>query len=126
MTFPNNNRNFQTYLKNRSMSSFFLSPTTVEQVAGIIKKFDLKKALGPNSIPSNILTTTLLDISAVLADLFNLSFSTGRFPSLLKLVKVIPIFKNKGSQMEVSNYRPISLLSNIDKILEKVNKMIFK
>ena len=108
------------------MSSFFLSPTTVEQVAGIIKKFDLKKALGPNSIPSNILTTTLLDISAVLADLFNLSFSTGRFPSLLKLVKVIPIFKNKGSQMEVSNYRPISLLSNIDKILEKVNKMIFK
>ena len=48
---------------------------------------------------------------------FNLSFELGKFPSLLKLVKVIPIFKNKNS---THNYRPISLLSNIDKILEKI------
>ena len=44
----------------------------------------------------------------------------GIFLTLLKTSKVIPIFKNKGSPMNVSNYRPISLLSNIEKIYEKV------
>ena len=51
---------------------------------------------------------------------FNLSFQTGKFPSNLKLAKVIPILKNKGSSNDVSNYRLISLLSNIDKIFEKL------
>ena len=47
------------------------------------------------------------------------TFSTGIFPIILKTAKVIPIHK-KDSRLEVSNYRPISLLSNIDKILEKL------
>ena len=47
------------------------------------------------------------------------SFEAGIFPSVLKISKVIPIFKNKGSPLEVCNYQPISLLSNIEKIYEK-------
>ena len=43
----------------------------------------------------------------------------GTHPKLLKSAKVIPIFK-KGSKLETSNYRPISLLSNLNKILEKL------
>ena len=58
-------------------------------------------------------------ISKHLATICNLSFSTGIFPTILKTVKVIPIHK-KDSKLEVSNYRPISLLSNIDKIFEKL------
>ena len=54
-----------------------------------------------------------------MADLFNLSFITGVFPSVLKTAKVVPDFK-KDSKLDYSNYRPISLLSNIKKILEKV------
>ena len=54
-----------------------------------------------------------------LATICNLSFSTGVFPAILKTAKVIPI-RRKNSKLEVSNYRPISLLSNIDKILEKL------
>ena len=53
-----------------------------------------------------------------MADFFNLSFKTGVFSSVLKTAKVIPIFK-KDSKLNYSNYRPISLLSNIEKILEK-------
>ena len=54
-----------------------------------------------------------------LATICNLSFSTGVFPAILKTAKVIPIRK-KNSKLEVSNYRPISLLCNIDKFFEKL------
>ena len=43
---------------------------------------------------------------------------TGIFPSVLKIAKVVPVFK-KDSKLDYSNYRSISLLSNIEKILEK-------
>ena len=43
----------------------------------------------------------------------------GVFPSVLKTAKVVPIFK-KDSKLNYSNYRPISLLSNIEKILAKL------
>ena len=59
------------------------------------------------------------DISLQLADLFNLSFSSGSFPSILKTAKVVPVFK-KDSKLDCCNYRPISHLSNVEKILEKL------
>ncbi|MEO2220738.1 MAG: reverse transcriptase family protein, partial [Nitrosopumilus sp.] len=54
-----------------------------------------------------------------LAHIINMSFTTGKFPDLLKIVKVIPIHKG-GSSQDVNNYRPISLLSIFDKIIEKL------
>ena len=49
---------------------------------------------------------------------------TGVFPSLLKIAKVVPVFKN-DSKLDYSNYCPIFLLSNIEKILEKpINKRL--
>ena len=59
------------------------------------------------------------DISKPLSKIFNLSMKTGTHPDCLKLAMVIPIHK-KGSKLEVGNYRPISLLSNINKLLEKI------
>ena len=59
------------------------------------------------------------EISVILANLFNLSFSTGVFPDILKYSSVLPLFK-KGSKLDCGNYRPISLLSNISKLLEKL------
>ena len=46
-------------------------------------------------------------------------FFPGVFPSALKIAKVVPIHK-KDSKLDFSNYQPISLLSNLDKILEKI------
>ena len=54
-----------------------------------------------------------------MSKIFNLSRRTGIHPEILKISKTIPIFK-KGSRLLVSNYRPISLLSNLNKILEKI------
>ena len=59
------------------------------------------------------------EISSPLSKIFNIAVTTGSHPSKLKLVNVIPIFK-KGSRLLISNYRPISLLSNLNKIFEKI------
>ena len=54
-----------------------------------------------------------------LYNIINVSFNTGVFPSLLKIVKVIPIHKG-GSTQEMNNYRPISLLFIFDKIMRNL------
>ena len=51
--------------------------------------------------------------------LINLTFSEGKFSSILNVGKIFPVHK-KGCKTEVTNYRPISLLSNISKIIEKI------
>ena len=76
------------------------------------------KASGPNSIPYRVLFLLKNDILKQLADLFNLYFMVGVFPSVLKTAEVNIVFK-KDSKLDYSNYRPTSLLSNTEKILEK-------
>ena len=110
---------FSNFLKNRSDDSFFLSPTDKYEIINIISSLDPIKSTGPNSIPTKILKLLKNDISAQLSDIFNVSFSTGVFPTMLKIAKVVPIHK-KQSKLAYSNYRPISLLSNLEKILEKL------
>ena len=61
----------------------FLQPTDKEEIANIIS----------SSIPYRILFLLKNEISKQLADLFNLSFMTGVFPSVLKTAKVVPVFK---------------------------------
>ena len=77
------------------------------------------KVVGPNSITTKILKLLINDVSSQLTELFNLSFPRGVFPLVLKTSKVIPVYK-KDSKLKCSNYRPISLLSNIDKVLERL------
>ena len=57
--------------------------------------------------------------SSQLTELFNLSFSRGVFPLILK-PSTVKTVRKKDSELKCSNYRPISLLSNIDKVLERL------
>ena len=59
------------------------------------------------------------EISVPLSTLTNLSFNTGIFPSSLKLASAMPIFK-KADQQDCNNYKPISILSNISKLIRKL------
>ena len=101
------------------LGQFFLSTTDKEEIKLICSSLDISKATGPYSIPTKVLKLIKNSISDQLANLFNLSFTTGSFPTLLKTANVIPIHK-KESKLDYTNYRPISLLSNLDKILEKL------
>ena len=111
-------KHFSDYLSNESDSAIFLQPIGKEEIANIISSLNSSKAFGPNSISYRILVLLKNEISKQLADLFNLSLMTGVFPSVLKTAKLIPVFK-KDSKLDYSNYRPIFLLSNIEKKLEK-------
>ena len=116
---PNLNKHFSSFLENPVGNTIFLSPTNPEEVFKCISALDLKKSTGPFSIPSKILSLLKNIISVPLSEIINLSFSSGLYPADLKIAKVIPVFK-KGSLLNCSNYRPISLLSNINKIFEKL------
>ena len=107
-------KHFSNYLSNETISTLFLQPTDREEIANITTSLNSNKASGSNSIPYRILFLLKNEISKQLADLFNLSFMTGVFPSVLKIAKVVPVFK-KDSKLDYSNYHPISLLSNIEK-----------
>ena len=60
------------------------------------------------------------DISLLMTNFFNVSVSTGVFLSGLKIAKIIPNHK-KESLLKCTNYRPISLQLNLDKIVEKLS-----
>ena len=112
-------KHYTDYLSYSNTNTFFLTPTDKNEISLIISSLDSHKSSGPNSIPVKILKLLKNDISQQLSDIFNMSFSTGQFPSVLKIAKVIPIHK-KQSRVDYTNYRPISLLSNIEKIIEKL------
>ena len=112
-------KNYIDYLSYINTSTFFSTLTDKNEMSLIISSLDSHKSSGPNSIPVKILKPLKNDISQQLSDIFNISFLTGQFPSALKITKVIPYTK-KQSKVDYANYRPISLLSNIEKIIEKL------
>jgi hypothetical protein len=99
-----------------SLNSIYLSDV---EVYSILKKLNTKKATGPDNISNHILKECAISLSFPLQQLFNLSFSTGQFPTCWKMSHTCPIYKASEKHIK-TNYRPISLLSNISKIIEIV------
>ena len=113
------NKSFDEFFQNTKQNSFFLRPTSLDEITNLILSLNESKSVGSDGLPTKILKLLKNDISLQLTNIFNLSFSTGVFPSGLKITKFLPIHK-KESKSKCSNYKPISLLSNLDKILEKL------
>ena len=108
----------EKYLKNRNQLNFLIAHISNEEVLDIISQLEIKST-GPQSIPIKLLKIIPDLILVPLCKIINHSFITGVFPEVLKICKVIPIHKG-GSTEELNNYRPISLLSIFDKIIEKL------
>ena len=89
------------YLPPLNIESFFITPTDSTEVSNIISSLNHDKSDGPNSIPIKILKLLNKDISDQLAILFDQSFSSGIFPSILETHKIIPIYIQKRFQIRM-------------------------
>ena len=91
-------------------------------VCDILKSLDVSKATGPDGISARMLKETALSSASSLTRLLRKSFEIGKIPKSWKIANVLPLHK-KGDRTCFSNYRPISLLSVVSKVYEK---LIFK
>ena len=114
------NTDFKKYLSERVESNFVMHSADSEEILRIILSLNNSKASGPNSIPTEILKLLGPNFCFPLREIINISFATGVYPERLKLAEIVAVFKQKGDPRHVNNYRPISLLSNINKIFEKL------
>lgn len=100
-------------------NSLVLLPTDEAEVKEIILGLRSDAAVGWDKISSKLLKSCLPTLTPVITHICNVSLSTGCFPKTFKKAIVHPIFKS-GDKHNIINYRPISVLSVMSKVLEKI------
>lgn len=116
---PLSNRHFSEYLRGNYEKSFFFDPVSPTEIEREILSIPLNKAHGLYSCLNRMLRSARYILSNPLAKLMNLSVTSGKYPSKLKHAKVSPVYKD-DDETDPANYRPISLLSNYNRIFEKI------
>ena len=99
---------------------------TPQMVKNVMMNLDLSKASGSDCIPVVVLKNCEPDPSYILAKLFNMYLKESFFPECWKVSLVVPVFKNVWERSTAKSYCPVSLLSTVSKIFEKIeNNRIF-
>ena len=102
-----------------NLNNLEFNDTTPTLICDILKSMHPKNSMDSDGLSCNLLKQIKNEISLPIAHIFNLSIRQGCFPEKLKKSRTVPIFKS-GDQYSTDNYRPISLLSQLSKILEKI------
>ena len=92
---------------------------TENEVEDILKILDTSKAIGPDLLNPRLLKEAASILKYPLCTLFNLSLTLSTFPSEWKYANVTPVFK-KDCPSNLKNYRPISLISILAKVMERL------
>ena len=109
--------------------SFFPSRTNLKlhnisvtpwMVKKVITNLDLSKASSPDCIPVVVLRSCEPELSYILVELFNMCLKESCFPDCWKVSSVVPVFNNVGGKSTAKNYCPVSLLSLVSKVFEKL------
>ena len=100
-------------------SSFSLVKVTTEKVTKMLQELNVKKATGLDGISARLLRDAAVVIAPYATHIINLSLDQGKVPTDFKNARVTPIHK-KGSKSDPSNYRPVSILNVISKVVEKI------
>ena len=93
---------------------------TLKMLRKIVMNLDLSKASGPDCILVVVLKNCEPEFSYILAELFNKCLKRCCLPYCWKVLSVVPVFKNVGERSTAKNYRPVSLLSLVSKVFEKL------
>ena len=116
---PDVNTNYDNEINSpETVTSLAEFEICVDEVNECLSNLDTSKACGPDGIPARLLKECSQQIAPSLCALFNTSLGHGRLPSEWKSADVSPIHK-KDSKELAENYRPISLLPIIGKIIER-------
>ena len=86
----------------------------------VITNLDSSKASGIDCIPVVVLKNCEPEVLCILAELFSMCLKESCFPDCLKISSVVPVFKNVGERSNAKNYHPVSLLSMVSKVFEKL------
>jgi len=116
---PNSHKNFSAYLPKANDNTMFLHPTDPTEILKLINGLSPKLSAGEDGISNKFLKLIANSIIQPLNIVFNRSLQEGSFPDNMKMAEVNPIFKNNDRHL-LANYRPISLLPVVSKILEKI------
>ena len=108
-------KNKHASISDSSICDLIISP---EDVLVVLLNLDIHKAVGQDQIPPRLLKECAHQIAPSLSLLFNRSLSEGSLPDEWKLANIVPVHK-KGEKTDVVNYRPISLLCIVSKVLER-------
>lgn len=116
---PNCNINLSDAQRNRTSSvSIYYQKATPDKISKVIKQLNDHKAPGLDGVRVIDIKKVTNNIASAICNLINTAIKTGQYPDGLKIGCIRPVFK-KGKRENASDYRPITLLSSIDKIIEK-------
>ena len=104
-------------ISNLKLHNISITPKMVKKV---ITNLDSSKASGPDCIPVVVRKKCEPELSYILAKLFNKCLKESCFPDCWKVSSMVSVFKNVGERSTAKNYRPVSLLSVVSKVFEKL------
>jgi hypothetical protein len=119
ITNDNPSIKFSHYMDDNINDSIFLDPVTELEILNVVDSCKRKTSKDYDDISMASVKDVMSNVIKPLLYIFNLSFASGIFPDKMKITKVIPIFK-AGDKQTFSNYRPVSLLPQFSKLLEKL------
>lgn len=121
----NDDQNKYLNTLSRQPQSFTLLDTDLNEVQSLIANLKVNSAPGWDNISTTYLKYVSYEVTPIITHLTNLCFKTGIFPNSLKRSIITPVFKS-GERHDINNYRPISVLPALSKILEKIlnNRLI--
>ena len=113
------NMHFSTFLPPKTKLAFKFHAVCEEDIKKAIDNLKPKNSAGYDGLSSNLVKKLKLALIGPITIILNQTLTKGIFPTLLKIAKVIPLFKAENEHL-FNNYRPISLLPTISKIFEKI------
>ena len=114
-----NNACIYDYMGSKNCNSMFLQEVTTQELGTIVNKLKNKTSFGVDGVNMSVVKNSYHVTADPLTFICNLALTSGVFPDKMKIAKVIPVFKS-GDKKVYTNYKPVSLLPQFSKVLEKV------
>ena len=113
------NKDIYSYLGETNDKTMYLSPANKQEIIHTVGECKAKTSEDVDNLSMNIIKHIINFVAEPFTHICNLSFENGVVPDLMKISKIVPLFKS-GEKNDFTNYRPVALLPQFSKILEKL------